>query len=238
MSGAWSIAAREYLSYFRTPTGWVVMALYLVLTGYVFTSETLRAGAPATMRWVFVSSQWLLLMVAPAVSMRLIAEESRSGTLEALGATPVGDGRVVLGKFVGAMGFLVTMLAPTAVHVGVLEWVSDPEYGPIAAGYLGLVLVGCVYVSAGLVFSVLTTSQSVAFLLTLGFFVGWHLGVTRGEVVAGEPWDSVLAGMSIGGRLGDFAKGVIDTGDVVFFVGVSCVFLVIAGVVLESRRWR
>jgi ABC-2 type transport system permease protein len=238
LSGVRAVAAREYLGYFRTATGWVVMALYLLLTGYAFTAETLGPGEPATMRWLFVASQWLLLLVAPAVSMRLISEEIRTGTLEALGSTPVGDGAIVFGKFVGAAAFLLTVLAPTAAHVGVLEAVADPDYGPIAAGYLGLILVGGVYLSAGLVFSALTKSQVVAFLLTLSFFFGWHMASTAGASAVGGRWGGVLAELSIRARLADFAKGVIDTGHGVFFVAASAFFLVVAGVVLESRRWR
>ncbi len=238
MRAAWSIAVREFASYFRTPTGWVVLALWLLLSGYAFSASVLTAGAPASMREVFVVGQWLLLIVAPAVTMRVFSEELRSGTLETLMATPASEWQTVAGKFLGAGGFLLAALLCTLTHVAVLEWVADPEYGPIVTGYLGLVLVGLVYVSAGMVFSAVTTSQPVAFLLTLFFFIGWQVLTTRVAAALPAPWDGAVANLSVAARVGDFAKGVIDTGHVVFFLAASAVFLVVSVVILESRRWR
>lgn len=233
-----AIALREYLAFFRTASGWIIIAMFLLLTGYAFAAQSLVAGAPATMRPLFSTGQWLLLLVAPAVSMRLVAEESRSGTLEALSATPIGDGQLVLGKFLGAALFLVTMITPAGVFWISLETLSDPEPGPALTGVLGLVLLGSLYLSAGLNFSVLTKSQPVAFLLTVAFFFGWHLAATHGASNLGSPWDRVAFGLSISERLQDFAKGVIDTGHLVFFGVSTGFFLILAAVVLESRRWR
>lgn len=233
-----AVAAREYLSFFRSATGWVVLALYLLMTGYTFVAATLRPGQPATMASLFAVSQWLLLTVAPAISMRLMSEELRSNTIEPLMASPAGDPSIVLGKYLGAIGYLMTLLAATFVNVAALELLSAPDYGPIFTGYAGLALTGALYVAVGLFFSSLGSSQVVAFLFTLGFFFGLHVLSTQGAAGAPEPWSSVLHELSIQARLRDFAQGVFETRHVVFFVAASAFAVVLASLVVESRRWR
>lgn len=232
-----SIAGRDYAAFFRTPTGWVVLALYLLLTGYAF-AATLEPGAPASMRALFSIAQWMLLTVAPAISMRLLSEEYRVGTIEPLMASPVGDPAIVLGKYLAALAFLGTMLAVTLIHVGTLELLADPEYGPILTGYLGLLLTGMLYLAVGLFFSALSSSQVVAFLLTIGFFVGLHLLSSQGAAAASGALSEALYSLSIPLRVNDFARGVLDTSHVVFFVASSLFFVVLAAVAVESRRWR
>ncbi len=238
MSGLAAIALRELGAYFRTSIGWVVMALFLLLSGFWIAFSTLRPGEPATLRAFFTISQWLLLIVAPAISMRLIAEERRAGTMEPLMTAPVSDWTIVVGKYLGALGFLVCILAPTLLYVALLEAVSNPDYGPIAAGYLALVLVGALYLAFGTLTSALTENQIVSLLATLFFFIAWEALATEGGRLLGPPWDAPLFAMSILLRIADMAKGVIDTSHVVFFAAGSVVFLTLAVVAVESRRWR
>lgn len=233
-----TIAQRELASYFRTSVGWAVVALFLLLTGVWISFETIRPGQPATMRVFFGISQWLLLMVAPAVSMRLFSEEIRTGTIEPLMTAPIHDWQIVVGKYLGAVGFLIAMLLPTLLHVGLLELVADPDYGPIAAGYAGLLLVGMLYLAAGLLASALTANQIVAFLAPLFFFLLLWFIASQGAPYVGPPWDRVLYSLSIPLRIADFAKGVIDSGHAVFFLASSAWFVVLAAVAVESRRWR
>lgn len=238
MRGALAIASREFAGFFRQPMGWVVIALYLALSGAVFALGSLQPGSPATLRGFFAVSTWLLLFVAPAASMRLLADEQRVGTLEPLMTSPVSDWAIVAGKYLGAAGFLLAMLAPTLVYVGVLEIFADPDYGPIAAGYLGLVLVGALYLAVGLLFSTLTDSQIVAFLASLFFFLLLRIATLQGAAYLGDPWAQYLYPLSIDMRMGDFAKGVIDTSHIVFFLVASVWFLVLSGAMLTLRRWR
>lgn len=237
MRGTLAIASREFAGFFRQPAGWLVIALYLALSGAVFALGSLKPGEPATLRGFFAVSTWLLMFVAPAASMRLIADERRTGTLEPLMTSPASDFAIVLGKYLGAAGFLLTMLAPTLLYVGVLEVFADPDYGPIGAGYLGLALVGGLYLAVGLVFSTLSESQVVAFLGTLFFFLLLRLATLQGAAALGDPWASYLYPLSIDLRLADFAKGVLDTAHVVFFVAASAWFIVLAGALLMTRRW-
>ena len=238
MTALLAVAGREFASYFRTSVGWIVVALFLLLSGLWVAFDTFRAGEPASLRVFFASSQWLLLLVAPAISMRLLAEEFRSGTIEPLGASPASDWAVVFGKFVGAVAFLGAMIAPTLVYVALLEAVADPDYGPLLAGYLGLALLGTLYVAVGLFMSSLTRSQVVAFLSTMFFFLLLWFATSQGARALGPPWDERLFALSPGLRLADFAKGVIDTGHVVFFLATSLWFVCLAAASLEFRRWR
>ncbi|MDX2114790.1 MAG: ABC transporter permease [Planctomycetota bacterium] len=232
------IAGRECAAFFRTSAGWVTIALYTLLSGLWIALSTLRPGEPATLRAFFGVSHWILLFVAPAISMRLIAEEKRSGTMEVLMTSPISDWQMVLGKYLGAVGFFLLMLSPSLVYVGLLEALADPEYGPIATGYAGVILVGMLYLSAGLFTSALTENQVVSLLSTIFFFVLLELGVTQGARLAGPPFDRAIYGFSVLLRAGDFAKGIIDTGHVVALLAGSAWFIVLSVAVVESRRWR
>lgn len=238
MTATLAIARRELGSFFSLPIGWVVIALQLALSGAVFAIGALRPGEPASMRLFFALSNWTLIFVAPAISMRLLAEEQRTGSIDPLMAAPVGEWAIVVGKLLAAAGFLVVMLAPTLLYVAALASLSHPDYGAIALGYLGLVLLGVFYLSIGLLFSALTSNQIVAFLGTVFFILLLQLGSGRGALMLGPPLDRYLLAFSVELRLADFGKGVLDTAHVVFFLAGSAWFLVCAVIALQSRRWR
>jgi ABC-2 type transport system permease protein len=234
-----TIARREFSSFFRVPLGWVAMALYLFLTGVIFAERVLVPGEPSSLRYFFGVSGFLLLPVAPAISMRLISEELRSGTIEPLMTSPTADLSIVLGKYLGAALFMAAMLLPTLVYPGILMAVSDPrpDPGPILAGYLSLALLGLLYLAVGTLASALTSNQTLAFLLTLLFLL--VLMLVGSDVIAlPRSLAPVGAAIAIGPRLADFAKGVIDSAHIVFFLSISAWFLVLALVALEMRRWR
>lgn len=233
-----AIASREFASFFRTPIGWVIIALYLLLSGIWVSFDTIRPGEPASLRLFFATSQWLLLIVAPAISMRLISEETRAGTIEPLMTAPASDWAIAYGKFAGALAFLVVLLAPTLVYVALLAVVSNPDPGPILAGYLGLVCLGMLYLGVGLLASALTRNQVVAFLATLFFFLLMWFATTQGAFLLGPPFDKPLFALSITLRTADFAKGVIDSGHVVFFLAATVWSVSLAAIALEWRRWR
>lgn len=241
MKGVVPIAMREFSSLFRLPVGWVVIALYLFLGGVIVAWQVLAPGQPSTMRMFFAVSGWLFLPVAPAISMRMISEELRVGTFEALATAPVSDSAVVLGKYLGGCLFLVAMLTPTLVYPVVLMMASDPapDPGPILAGYVSLLALGGLYLAVGLFASCLTSSQTLAFIGTLlGLLIVLLLTtfVARNEGV--PDWArSVLAAISITRRLDDFARGIIDVGHLVFFLGGIVWFLALSVSVMHVRRW-
>ncbi len=236
LSATRAIALREFASYFRVPLGWVVIALFTLLSGVLF-AITLEPGAPASLRAFFGLATWTMLFVAPAVSMRLLSEEARAGTLEILTTSPVTSASVAMGKYLGACGFLVAMLVPTLVYVGALEAVADPDYGPVLSGYLGLLLSGMVYLAVGLLASALTASQTSAFLGCLFTLLLLRIGSLQGGALP-EPWSDLAFALSLDLRVEDFAKGVVDLGGVAFFLAASGWFVALAAVALEARRWR
>jgi ABC-2 type transport system permease protein len=190
------------------------------------------------MRRFFALAQWAMIFVAPAISMRLLAEEQRTGSIDTLRAAPVGEWAIVSGKHLGAMLFLAAMLAPTLVFVGVLGALARPDYGAIALGYVGLLLLGAFYLAVGSLFSALTASQTVAFHSTLFFVLLLQLASEWLAPMAPAPLDRALFALSLRIRLEDFGKGVLDTAHVVFFLATSAWFLALAVVALQSRRWR
>jgi ABC-2 type transport system permease protein len=238
VSGAWAIARRDFAGFFRLPLGWVVMALFLALSGFVFGRNSLTPGEPASMR-EFFSLWWsLLLIVSPAISMRLLSEEFRTGTIEPLAAAPVSETAVVAGKFAAALGYLVAALAPTTLYAVILLVLAGPDPGPIVAGYAGVLLLGAYYLAVGLFISALTGSQTLAFLGALFTLLALEVGVGLLAAMTPAPWSERLLALSANNRLIDFARGLIDTGHVVFFVAAVAWFLTLAVVALKARRWR
>ncbi|MFG0330169.1 MAG: ABC transporter permease [Phycisphaerales bacterium] len=239
MSRALAIARREFTSYFTTPVGYVVIALFLFVSGYLFWLSVLSTGVEATMRGFFSITMMLLLFIAPAISMRLLSEELRLGTIETLMTCPISDAQVVIGKWLAALGFFLAMLAPTLVFVLTLAIYADPDFGPIFSGYLGLALVGSLYLALGALASTFWASQILSYLLALFFWLAFF-GVTNWLPRSlPDPWSDMLYWMSIFQRYDDsFGKGVIDLGSVVYFLSGTVLFLAIAIKTLEVRRWR
>ncbi len=238
-SGTWTIARRELASYLRTPSGWIIIVLFLLLTSTVFALSALAPGRPATMRSFFEACGWLLLPLAPAVSMRLIAEEARAGSLETLMTSPLGSMALTLGKLLGACLFLLVMVLPTLVLPAVLWTLSDPapDVGPIIAGYFSLLLLGLLYLSVGLVASAATTNATLAFIATLFLVLTLLLMGTLGRQLP-APWQQLCFAIALPPRLNDFAKGVIDTRHIVYFVSLSALCWTFAASLLGWKRWR
>lgn len=236
-----TIASRELGSYFKTSTGWWFVAVFLFVSGVIVWMTALSPGRAASLRTYFDLCGWLLLPIAPAVTMRLIAEELRSGTIETLLTSPVSCAQLVIGKFVGAFGFLLCAALPTLIYVALLYHFASPapDAGSIIAGYVSLVLLSTFMVALGTLASALTSNATFAFLLS--FFT--LLGLLLTGSLALSPWvpeslRAPLYAICIGPRLQDFAKGVIDIRHAAFFLGGAAVFLTGATFALESRRMR
>jgi len=233
-----AIVGREVRSNFLSPVGYLVAALFAAITGVIFLARTFEQGQPASMRLVFEWGTWLLLFVCPAISMRMIAEEKRMGTWEMLNSCPVSERGIVLGKFLGGMIFLAIVLLPTLVQVLALERYGRPDYGEIACGYLGLLLAGAAYLSSGLLASALCASQVIAFLLTLFFWLGLSLCAKLLPAYVPARWADVAFASDPDPRLRDFAIGLLDTSNIVFFCTLTIFFLIAATRVVRAGRWR
>ena len=233
-----AICGREYASMFRIPLGWVVVALFVMLSSIYFMGRAMIPGGAATMREVFGVWWALLLFLCPSVSMRLFSEEIRSGTIETSLTAPVADGVLVVGKYLASVLFLVTMLAPTLAYVGVLAYLSRPDYGPILSGYAGLVLLGMLYLAVGALASACTSSQTLAFLGTLFALLLLDVLPARIAPQLPEQFAKIVYMLSPNLRASDFYRGLIDTSHIAFFIAGSVWFVVLATLVLQSRRWR
>jgi len=235
-----AIAGREFGSMFRTPVGWIVTALYALLTAVLFTLQTIDPGAPATLRYFFTPAAWLLLIVAPAISMRLFSEEYKAGTIEPLSTAPVGPMTIVVGKFTGALASVAAMLIPTLAYPIVLALLADGplDAGAIASGYLGLLFVAMLYLSVGTLVSTTTDSQVLAFLITLIALV--LIMVAAGPAARHAPGFllPVLAELSVQNRAAVFAAGVLESRHVVFFIATSGALLAGAYASLTIREGR
>ena len=230
------IAGRELRSYFVTPIAYVIAAFWLLGTGFFFWFSA--SSSDASLRNVFGVVIVLLLLISPALTMRLIAEESRTGTLELLLTSPVQDWAVVLGKFLGVFGLYLSMIALTLFYpLMLILFGGDPDWGPIWSGYLGLLLVGMSFLSVGLFASALTSNQMVsaviAFVILLVLFIIGNVSGLLGPGV-GE----FVASLSLSDRYDSFPRGVIDLKDVIFYLTFTAVVLFITIQDVEARRYR
>jgi ABC-2 type transport system permease protein len=237
MTRAPAIARRELSSYFYSPIAYVALVLFLLASAVAFWDD-FQPGQPAEMRHIFQWMVWLLVFIVPILSMGLMAQEWATGTIESLLTAPVNESDVVLGKFLGSLGFFGVLVAPTLLYAVMLSLYGHTDKGPIACGYLGIVLVGALFIAVGLFCSSLTRSQVVAAvassaLLFTTTIVPWYVA---GRATLGDFWRNV-ADQSVLRRYEDFSRGVIDSGNVVFFIAATVLFLFLTVKVLESRRW-
>lgn len=238
MSKTLIIARRELSSFFCSPIAYVVTCLFTLLAGLFFMLTTFQTGFPAELRSTFYYLVWVLIGFAPAISMRLVADELRTGTIETLMTAPVSDTQVVVGKFLGAWAFYLCMLAPTLVFVALLAAFAQPDYGPIATGYVGLVLVGGLYLAIGTFASVLTRNQIIAFLIAVCIIVLFTVVTYFVYDEVGPRYIRLIQYLNINLQFEDFSKGVLDLRRVVFFFSGIVLFLSLGVKMLESRKWR
>ena len=243
MSPMLIIAKREFRSYFDPPIAYIVICLSFFALGLMF--FFLNGGFwqldRASISRLFESTPMgLSFLVVPVVTMRLLAEERRSGTLEMLITLPVKDSDVVIGKYLGALGLVLVLVLSTLAYPLVMFWrpwnLGPIDGGPIASGYFGMVLFSCAAVAVGLLISALTESQAVAFFITF-FVLGalWLFGDLASK--AGGTLAILLNYVSFQSRLNNFWRGLIDSRDVVFFLSVTVLSLMVAFRALERRKW-
>jgi ABC-2 type transport system permease protein len=231
----WAVFARELAAFFLSPMSYLVWAVFLVAAGYLFATGV-RDGGPATMSQTFTSMGMLLLFVAPLLTMRLVAEEAKLGTLESLLTDPVGDATVVAGKYLAAVGFFAAMLAPTWAFPAILAALGQPDPGPVLAGYLGLLLMGALFLAVGVLTSAATANQIAAAATSFTvILLSWGMGRAADSLGPG-PGRDFLDYVSAFRRYDAFRHGLVDTRSVVFFVSVAAFALLAATRALGLRR--
>jgi ABC-2 type transport system permease protein len=227
---------REFTAYFNSPVAYFVITVFLALVGIMFFIPFF-AQDRVSMREFFGLVPFLFVFFAPAITMRLIAEERRSGTLEMLITLPVRDAEVVLGKFLAALTLLAVALALTLPYAFTIARFGDLDFGPVIGGYVGLLLLGAAFLSVGLAASAFTENQIVAFVLAL-FASMLLLMLDRFSVFLPGGLAGVFGYLSFSEHFRNAARGVLDSRDVVFFLSFTLLGLFLAFRSLESRRWR
>ncbi|MHC4561424.1 MAG: ABC transporter permease [Planctomycetota bacterium] len=232
------IARRELAGYFVSPMAYVVAAMLLMASSLWFFHRIFIPDQQATLRPLFEAMATIMIFVVPLLTMRQLAEEFHSGTVETLMTAPVTESQVVTGKFLGVMAFYVVLLATTLILLAVMQIFGQPDPGIAAVGYLGMLLLGAMYVAAGLWASSMTTYQLVAALGGVGICAAIAL-LPQGVVLYGaEPWNELAGRFSVMIYVKDFARGRFDTRGLVFFITTTGVLLHLSIKTLESKRWR
>ncbi len=248
-----TIAAKELRSYFVSPVAWVMMGLFAFIFGYFFISyldwfvQQSMGGQMGQMQPMNVNDRMirpllsnasvLILFLLPMVTMRTYSEEKRSGTIELLLTSPVTDFEIIMGKFLGTVGLFAALLGVTLIYIGVLFVYGSPEWKPLVAGYLGLLLMGSCFISMGLFISSTTKNQMVAgaatFVVALLFWIINWMAESSGPTAS-----AILSYLSITEHFDDFARGIIDTKHLVFYLSFISFGLFLTLKSVDSERWR
>jgi len=235
-----AIARRDLTALFVSPVGWVVAGIFTFLVSSFGFYFTVIAGQQASMDGVFgVITTFLVPVLIPLITMRLLAEERSQGTLELLLTSPVRDWELTLGKWLGGFAFYLMLLAVTLVYVAILRvYRSDLDLGLIAATYIGLVLVGGAAVAIGLLMSSLTRNQIIAFFLAMiVLLVVWYAGYIIGYFVA-PPANLFFSYVGGFNRYQSFTLGQAAIRDVLYWASLVVFPLFLTERLMSSRRWR
>ena len=256
MRNTLAIAQKELRSYFASPIGYIVLGFFALLYGWFYVTmlnyfvrqsmQVSQFGGPGAeamnvnqvmLRPLVQNVTILLLFLMPMVTMRSYAEEKRSGTIELLLTSPLTDLEIILGKFLGALSLWAMALAVSLIHIAILFAFGRPEWKPIATAYLGLLLMGGCFISVGLLISSFTNNQIIAGMATFGVFlllwvVNW-IGSFSGPTV-----DKITKYLSIIDHFDDFAKGIIDTSHLIYYISFISFGLFLTAKSVDSERWR
>ena len=248
MTGFAAVYRREMLSLWVTPLAWVLLVVFLLLQGAIFYSivahfvgmSQVALDTGPVQAYFGQESIFLLmtlLLLCPALSMRVFAEERRSGTIEPLLTAPVTAPAVVLGKYLATLSTYVLMWAPTLLYVVILLRTGEVDWGVVASSYLGLFGIGASYLAVGTLMSAMTKSQLIALMLTIFVLFGlFVLGI--GEYIFEPgPLREVCAHVSMASQMEDFSKGIVDLRRIVYDLSLMGLALFLTARVVDSWRW-
>ena len=252
MRNIMAIAGKELRSYFASPIAYIIIGFfllpfgvffYLYLTAFVRQSmqQAQYGGAmninQNVIRYVLQNASVIILFIMPMITMRTYSEEKRSGTIELLLTSPVTDVEIIVGKFLGALGLYVALLAVTLLYMAILFVYGNPEWRPLVAGYLGLLLMGGTFVALGLFISSTTNNQIVAGVVTfVVFLLFWIIGWFADT--AGPTIGPITSWLSITEHFDDFSKGIIDTKHVIYYLTLITFGLFLSAKSVDTERWR
>jgi ABC-2 type transport system permease protein len=238
MRAVWIIATRELQSFFDSLMAYILLTLFLGFNGFftwMFGNDIFLVGE-ASLRGFFNIAYWTLFFFAPALTMRLLAEERKTGTIEWLLTKPVTDRQVVLGKFFAALGLVIISLAFTLPYVITLANIGNLDQGEVLCAYLGLVLVSASYISIGLYTSSSTNNQIVAFLSAL--FIGLFFHIIFSVMASNFTGfvGQIFATLSLSNHFESISRGVVDTRDLLYFLSIIAIGLILSELSLTKRN--
>jgi ABC-2 type transport system permease protein len=241
MQGTWIIFRREVGQYFVSPVAYLIAAAFLFLTGFLFyndliASVTVKPASPAVVP-AFLS--FALVFFAPVLTMRMLAEESREGTMELLLTAPVKDSDIVIGKFLSAWFYYTLLLVLTLVYQFVLISITQPDLGHAIGAYIGIWLYGGATLAVGLLFSAITENQVVAAFLSIATLLVLYLGGLAGQIVANIELVRLINSLTLQGHfISSFVYGLVRAEDVVYYAGMIAIMLFMTIRIVEAHRWR
>jgi len=231
------ITKNEFKNYFNSAAGYVVLVVFLLITGWFFASPLFVIGL-AELRSMFTTIPWIFLLFIPAITMSSIAKEKTTGTLESLVTLPITEGRIILGKFWAALLLIAVGLLFTFIHfLTIVILGTNVDYGAILCGYLGLLLIGGVYSSIGIFTSTLTNNQIIAFIVSF-LFIFFFVIIEYVLVFIPSPFTEFFQYLSIGYHFENISRGVIDTRNIIYFLSLTIFFLRLSAIVMDSRKWK
>lgn len=228
------IARRELATFFTSPLAYMTGAAFLFVTGLVFFFTDVLDNI-ASLTQLFEAMSVMLLFFVPVLTMRLFSSEVRSGTLELLLTTPVQNSEVVMGKFLAAFLFFVVILAPTVSYLLILMYYGNPDLPVTFSGYFGVVLLGTMLISLGVLTSVLFDNQIIAAILATGLSLFFWLVGEVGAVIGGT-MGYIIGYLSIRNHFTDFVLGLVTTNNIVYFLSITVGILFITSHILQVRR--
>jgi ABC-2 type transport system permease protein len=229
---------KELMAYFNSPIAYIFIGVFLVVGNWLFFKDFFLHNQ-VSMRGYFSLLPFIFLFMAPAITMRLWAEEKKSGTIEFLLTLPINDLQAVLAKFFGALVFLSIALIMTLSLPITLAFLGNVDMGPVIGGYIGALFLGGAYLALGIFISGLTKNQIIAFILGLAVcFAAFMIG--EPFVVNGAPSFAapIMQSIGLGSHFSNIAKGVIDSKDIIFYITFIFFFLWLNAKMIEGRNWR
>jgi ABC-2 type transport system permease protein len=230
-----TIAKKEFISYLTSPMAYIVTGIFLVITG-VFFGISSSTYLQTSISGFLQSGSIILLLLTAVITMRLIAEERKLGTIELLLTAPVRDSELILGKYLGSLGIVIVMLVLTLYYPLLLIIFGDPDLGPIGTGYLGMFLLSSTCLAIGLFASSLSSNQIVSAVVAGGILFGlWFIGVAADYLP--EKLGEIINYFSLSYYFPDFITGMLDTRAIVYYLSITVLFIFLAIRSLENSRW-
>ena len=241
-----AIVRRELIAYFSSPLAYIVLTAFLAIQGWVFVNIVSILSGPGlpvmTPMVVFFTSAFfwfVLLVMVPLITMRLIAEERRSGTIEVLLTSPVTEGQVIAGKFLAALFFYLVLWLPTVLYTVILKQHSEIDVMPVVSSYLGVLTIGFLFIAVGTFASTLSHNQLIAGVITFAvLLILFSLGLAEQVLLSSSIFKDVIGHMNLWTHMDDYAKGIVDTRHIVYELSVGLLFLFLATKSLEVKKWR